>query len=146
MKLKIIYICLTLVLVVVFSNTAIEYFTSSEGVEDDSSSVNRLSLQKHEKKLLSHVIEDGDRVRFLFADGSILTLRGQMVVEDDYCKGWSKGYTRGYCQGIPSCLPPTVPVCPIPDLNCNSGFRCGYERGLAKGSYDRGKRQVLSNR
>ena len=55
----------------------------------------------------------------------------------DYCDGWEDGYCEGWkdVRGQFSYCPPT-PICPIPTIQCNEGYRCGYNRGFKKGIED----------
>lgn len=57
----------------------------------------------------------------------------------DYCKGWEEGYKQGWCHNIINCIEPIVPVCPIPEIECNSGYKCGYNRAFQQALKDREK-------
>lgn len=57
-------------------------------------------------------------------------------VKTDYCRGWEKGYVAGYCHEVQNCIKPIVPICPIPKIECNRGFKCGYNRGFLNGLAD----------
>ena len=54
-----------------------------------------------------------------------------------YCEGWKDGYCEGWkeVKGQYSYCP-IVPICPIPKYDCNSGYRCGYNRGFLRGMRD----------
>lgn len=49
-----------------------------------------------------------------------------------YCQGWADGYKAGYCYGKFACLPPLVPLCPLPRLG-ESTYMDGYNRGFLAG-------------
>jgi hypothetical protein len=53
----------------------------------------------------------------------------------DYCSGWKAGYIRGYCYNNYGCIPPIVPICPIPFLGQTS-YSDGYDRGFSAGRAD----------
>lgn len=54
--------------------------------------------------------------------------------QTNYCKGWEDGYCEGWkdVKGQLSICPVT-PVCPVPKIECNEGYRCGYNRGFKMG-------------
>jgi len=54
-------------------------------------------------------------------------------IQDNYCDGWEDGYKAGWCYEVVGCVDPIVPVCPVPTVNCNSGYKCGYNRGFKAG-------------
>ena len=58
----------------------------------------------------------------------------------DYCDGWEQGYCQGWksVKGQMS-LCPITPVCPVAKVDCNSGYRCGYNRGFVAGRKKAGK-------
>ena len=49
-----------------------------------------------------------------------------------FCEGWSAGYKAGYCYRENFCLPPLVPLCPLPRLG-EDGYQDGYNRGFLRG-------------
>lgn len=69
----------------------------------------------------------------------IISLLALFIVINDstYCEGWDDGYEAGYCHEIEGCIPPIPPICPIPQPDCNEGYKCGYNRGFAKALKDR---------
>ena len=52
----------------------------------------------------------------------------------DYCEGWDDGYCEGWkdVKGQYA-ICPIPPICPIPKIDCNKGYRCGYNRGFKAG-------------
>lgn len=52
----------------------------------------------------------------------------------DYSDGWEDGFCEGYkdSKGQLS-LCPITPLCPLPKLECQSGYKCGYNRGFKYG-------------
>lgn len=56
---------------------------------------------------------------------------------NNYCDGWEDGYCEGYrdVEGQ-FAICPIPPTCPIPELECGRGYRCGYNRGFKKGMRD----------
>lgn len=54
-----------------------------------------------------------------------------------YCEGWEDGYQEGYCHEIVNCIKPIPPVCPVPKIECDEGYRCGYNRGFERGRKDK---------
>lgn len=57
-----------------------------------------------------------------------------LEISTDYCKGWAEGYCEGW-KDIKGqfAICPITPLCPLPKLECNEGFRCGYNRGFLAG-------------
>ena len=54
--------------------------------------------------------------------------------ESDYCDGWKDGYVEGWKDVKGQfALEPLVPLCPLAKLECNEGYRCGYNRGFKAG-------------
>lgn len=53
-----------------------------------------------------------------------------------FCEGWSDGYKAGYCYQQYGCIPPIVPICPIPNIGEDS-YQDGYNRGFLAGLNDR---------
>jgi hypothetical protein len=71
--------------------------------------------------------------------GSSLTLQSfttekNISVQTKYCEGWEDGYCEGWkdVKG-PYAICPVTPICPIPKISCNEGYRCGYNRGFKAG-------------
>jgi len=52
----------------------------------------------------------------------------------EYCEGWEDGYCEGWkdVKGRYA-ICPIAPICPIAELDCNKGYRCGYNRGFKAG-------------
>ena len=52
----------------------------------------------------------------------------------DYCEGWEEGYCEGWkdVKGQYAICPIT-PICPIPEIGCSEGYKCGYNRGFKAG-------------
>lgn len=52
----------------------------------------------------------------------------------DYCDGWEDGYCEGWkdVKGQYA-ICPIPPICPIAKIECNEGYRCGYNRGFKAG-------------
>lgn len=59
------------------------------------------------------------------------------VVATDYCDGWEDGYCEGWkdVKGQYA-ICPIAPVCPVPEIECFEGWKCGYNRGFKKGMRD----------
>ena len=49
-----------------------------------------------------------------------------------FCEGWHDGYIAGYCYRKVSCIPPIVPICPIPRIGEDT-YMDGYNRGFLAG-------------
>jgi hypothetical protein len=47
-----------------------------------------------------------------------------------YCEGWNDGYKEGWCYERIGCVTPIPPICPVPTVNCNTGYKCGYNKGF----------------
>jgi len=62
------------------------------------------------------------------------------VQETRYCDGWGDGYCEGWkdVKG-PFAICPVTPICPVPRIECNRGYRCGYNRGFKRGRRDANK-------
>jgi len=58
----------------------------------------------------------------------------ESVSGTDYCDGWEDGYCEGWkdVKGQYAICPVT-PICPIPEIDCSEGYRCGYNRGFKAG-------------
>jgi hypothetical protein len=54
------------------------------------------------------------------------------VQKDDFCSGWKDGYINGWCYGDRFCIPPIVPICPVPRIG-ESTYTDGYNRGFIVG-------------
>lgn len=56
---------------------------------------------------------------------------------NDYCEGWEEGHCEGWrdVKGQFSVCP-VPPICPVPKVNCDRGYRCGYNRGFKRGRRD----------
>lgn len=61
-------------------------------------------------------------------------VRTEKVTYSEYSEGFQDGYCQGwkYVKGEYA-LCPIPPITPIPDLDCSSGYTCGYNRGFAWG-------------
>lgn len=59
------------------------------------------------------------------------------ITSSDYQDGWKDGYCEGWkdVKG-PYAVCPVTPVCPVPQVSCYEGFKCGYNRGFKKGRVD----------
>ena len=66
----------------------------------------------------------------------MLVVLTSFTTEDKYCEGFQDGYKAGYCYEVVGCIEPTPPICPTPTVNCSTGYKCGYNRGFAKGKAD----------
>lgn len=49
-----------------------------------------------------------------------------------FCDGWEDGYKARYCYRQYACLPPLVPLCPLPRLG-EETYQDGYNRGFLAG-------------
>lgn len=49
-----------------------------------------------------------------------------------FCEGWHDGYVAGYCYQKFACIPPIVPICPIPRIG-EYTYIHGYNRGFLAG-------------
>ena len=58
----------------------------------------------------------------------------EITIQSDYCEGWEDGYCEGW-KDIKGeyAICPITPLCPLPKLNCNAGYKCGYNRGFKAG-------------
>ena len=56
------------------------------------------------------------------------------VIVTDYCDGWEDGYCEGWkdVKGQFS-ICPIAPICPIAEIECFEGYKCGYNRGFKAG-------------
>ncbi len=56
------------------------------------------------------------------------------VSNDKYCDGWEDGYCEGWkdVKGQMAICPVT-PICPIAEIDCPNGYKCGYNRGFKAG-------------
>ena len=56
------------------------------------------------------------------------------TLSSDYEDGWEDGYCEGWkdVKGQYAICPIT-PICPIPEIDCSEGYRCGYNRGFKAG-------------
>jgi len=54
--------------------------------------------------------------------------------DSDYNEGWEAGFCEGWkdVKGQYS-ICPIPPIAPIPKIDCNEGYRCGYNRGFKYG-------------
>ncbi|MBT4779990.1 MAG: hypothetical protein P8P19_03085 [Polaribacter sp.] len=57
-----------------------------------------------------------------------------VVMQSDYEEGWEDGYCEGWkdVKGQYAICPIT-PICPIPEIGCSEGYKCGYNRGFKAG-------------
>lgn len=52
----------------------------------------------------------------------------------DYCDGWEDGYCEGWKDVKGQfAICPIAPICPIAEIDCSEGYRCGYNRGFKAG-------------
>tara|TARA_R110000850_G_C9932822_1_gene462261 strand:+ start:101 stop:388 length:288 start_codon:yes stop_codon:yes gene_type:complete len=58
----------------------------------------------------------------------------ELVSQNSYEKGWEEGYCEGWkdVKGQMA-LCPLTPLCPLPELDCPEGYKCGYNRGFKAG-------------
>lgn len=61
----------------------------------------------------------------------------KISAESSYCEGWEDGYCEGWkdVEGRYAVCPVT-PVCPVPEVDCSQGYKCGYNRGFKRGMKD----------
>lgn len=52
------------------------------------------------------------------------------VIQDKYCEGFEDGFKEGWCYERWGCLAPLPPLCPLPEIECEKGYKCGYNRGF----------------
>ena len=50
----------------------------------------------------------------------------------DFCSGWNDGYSAGYCYEEDFCIPPILPICPVPFVGKDT-YEDGFERGFTEG-------------
>lgn len=68
----------------------------------------------------------------------LLSLGGtETTSTSSYCEGWEDGHCEGwkYVKGQ-FAICPITPICPIPEIDCSSGYKCGYNRGFVRGMKD----------
>jgi hypothetical protein len=76
----------------------------------------------------------------IFASFSFMEIKNELQnsqkieLNNDYCDGWEEGYCEGWkdVKGQYAICPVT-PICPIPKIECNEGYKCGYNRGFKAG-------------
>ena len=58
----------------------------------------------------------------------------EVIIQSDYEEGWEDGYCEGWkdVKGQMA-LCPLTPLCPLPELECSEGYKCGYNRGFKAG-------------
>ena len=58
----------------------------------------------------------------------------EITNQSDYEEGWEDGYCEGWkdVKGQMA-LCPLTPLCPLPELECSEGYKCGYNRGFKAG-------------
>lgn len=57
-----------------------------------------------------------------------------VIFPDDYSDGWEDGYCEGWKDVKGNlALCPLTPLCPLPELKCSEGYKCGYNRGFKAG-------------
>ena len=54
----------------------------------------------------------------------------------DFCTGFQDGYSAGYCYEEDFCIPPTPPICPVPDVGKDT-YEYGFEIGFVEGLNDK---------
>tara|TARA_B110000238_G_C15949581_1_gene362612 strand:- start:280 stop:570 length:291 start_codon:yes stop_codon:yes gene_type:complete len=61
-------------------------------------------------------------------------VKTELTTQTDYEKGWEEGYCEGWkdVKGQMA-LCPLTPLCPLPELECSEGYKCGYNRGFKAG-------------
>jgi hypothetical protein len=61
-------------------------------------------------------------------------IKTELVNQNSYEKGWEEGYCEGWkdVKGQMA-LCPLTPLCPLPELECPEGYKCGYNRGFKSG-------------
>ena len=54
--------------------------------------------------------------------------------QSDYEKGWEDGFCEGWKDVKGQfAICPITPLSPLPKLDCNEGYKCGYNRGFKYG-------------
>lgn len=58
----------------------------------------------------------------------------ELSTQTNYEEGWEDGYCEGWkdVKGRYA-LCPLTPLCPLPELECPQGYKCGYNRGFKAG-------------
>lgn len=61
-------------------------------------------------------------------------VKTEVIMQSDYEEGWEDGYCEGWkdVKGQMA-LCPLTPLCPLPELECSEGYKCGYNRGFKAG-------------
>jgi hypothetical protein len=63
-----------------------------------------------------------------------VTEESGVVLVSDYEDGWEDGYCEGWKDVKGQfAICPIAPICPIPEIKCSEGYRCGYNRGFKAG-------------
>lgn len=87
------------------------------------------------KKLLLITLLIGAAFLMSFTNFEITKeIKEKVTMESDYDKGWEDGHCEGWkdVKGQMS-LCPLTPLCPLPELDCSEGYKCGYNRGFKAG-------------
>lgn len=57
--------------------------------------------------------------------------------ESTYCEGWEEGHCEGWRDVKGQfAICPIPPICPVAKIECDTGYRCGYNRGFKRGRAD----------
>jgi len=86
------------------------------------------------KALFTLVLLSGLTFLMSFTEKPKEMVLAENLRNSDYCDGWEDGYCEGWkdVKGQYAICPIT-PICPIPDINCYEGYKCGYNRGFKAG-------------
>ena len=76
----------------------------------------------------------GSIVLMSFEKSNHETVNTETNLNSDYEDGWEDGYCEGWKDVKGQfAICPITPICPIPKISCNEGYKCGYNRGFKYG-------------
>lgn len=62
------------------------------------------------------------------------TNKFELEIDDEYKSGWIDGHCEGWKDVKGQfAICPVAPVCPVSEIECSEGYKCGYNRGFKAG-------------
>lgn len=67
----------------------------------------------------------------------LVSTKSSKLLKSEYCEGFESGYTEAWYYVLRNNpIEPTIPTCPIPEVDCSTGYSCGFNAGYSIGYKD----------